>query len=121
MPRYGQRAIFTPQTDPNPHMSSSPTVRLFYHTLSGGSADRALEVRDDLKPENLSFTDIAKRVGEMWQALAPDEREPFEAQAASAKEEYLVELAKYKETDFFMDYSEYLADFKANHSSKTGV
>ncbi|KAL8764344.1 MAG: hypothetical protein Q9184_000049 [Pyrenodesmia sp. 2 TL-2023] len=121
MSRYGRRAIVTPQSDPNPHMSSSPTVRLFYHTLSRRSADRALEVRDDLKPEHLSFTDIAKRVGEMWQALSPDEREPFEAQAASAKEEYLAELAKYKETDYFKDYSEYLADFKATHSSKAGV
>ncbi|KAL8924664.1 MAG: hypothetical protein Q9208_003979 [Pyrenodesmia sp. 3 TL-2023] len=94
-----------PKTDPNPHMSSSPTV----------------QVRDDLKPENLSFTVIAKRVGEMWQALEPDEREPFEAQAASAKEEYLAELAKYKETDHYKEYSEYLADFKATHSSKPGV
>lgn len=104
-------------------MSSSPIVRLFYHGLfpSGSSADGASEVRDDLKPQNLSFTEIAKRVGEMWQALAPDERDPFEAQAASAKEEYLVELAKYKETDYYKDYSEYLADFKATHSSKAGV
>lgn len=85
------------------------------------SANRPSEVRDDLKSECLSFTEIAKRVGEMWQALGPNEREPFEAQAGAAKEEYLAELARYKQTSKYKEYTEYLADFKAKHPYKAGV
>ncbi|KAL9020462.1 MAG: hypothetical protein Q9185_002337 [Variospora sp. 1 TL-2023] len=75
------------------------------------------EVREDLKSENLSFTEMAKRVGEMWQALASEEREPFEAQAGSAKEEYLAEMAQYRLSSNYKAYAEYLADFKAKHPS----
>ncbi|KAL9014954.1 MAG: hypothetical protein Q9173_000408 [Seirophora scorigena] len=60
---------------------------------------------------------MAKRVGEMWQALAPEEREPFEAQAGSAKEEYLAEMAQYRLSDKYKEYVEYLADFKAKQPS----
>ncbi|KAI4120101.1 MAG: hypothetical protein LQ345_000057 [Seirophora villosa] len=75
------------------------------------------KVREDLRSENLTFTEMAKRVGEMWQALAPDEREPFEAQAGSAKEEYLAEMAQYRLSDKYKEYVEYLADFKAKQPS----
>ncbi|KAL8972275.1 MAG: hypothetical protein Q9197_002857 [Variospora fuerteventurae] len=75
------------------------------------------KVREDLKSENLSFTEMAKRVGEMWQALATEEREPFEAQAGSAKEEYLAEMAQYRLSSNYKAYAEYLADFKAKHPS----
>lgn len=78
------------------------------------------EVREDLKYENLSFTEMAKRVGEMWQALASEEREPFEAQAGSAKEEYLAEMAQYRLSSNYKAYAEYLADFKAKHPSSAG-
>jgi hypothetical protein len=40
------------------------------------------EIRDELKDLNLSFTEIAKRVGERWQQLNPEGKEPFESQAA---------------------------------------
>ncbi|KAI4167609.1 MAG: hypothetical protein LQ343_007073 [Gyalolechia ehrenbergii] len=76
------------------------------------------KIRDDLKSENLSFAEIAKRVGELWQALTPPEKKPFETQAGLAKEEYLVDLAHYKTTDKFKEYTHYLADFKAKHPSK---
>ncbi|KAL8854219.1 MAG: hypothetical protein Q9221_000933 [Calogaya cf. arnoldii] len=86
--------------------------------LSPSAANEPSEVRDELKSENLSFTEIAKRVGEKWQTLSPEEREPFEARAASAKEGYLTELARYKKTDQFQEHAVYLADFKAKHSSE---
>ncbi|KAL8677783.1 MAG: hypothetical protein Q9186_005816 [Xanthomendoza sp. 1 TL-2023] len=78
-------------------------------------------VRHDLKSENLTFTEIAKRVGEKWQTLSPEEREPFEAEAGSAKEAYLAELAKYKKTDQYREHARYLADFKAKHSSEADI
>ncbi|MCJ1478007.1 hypothetical protein MMC13_006682 [Lambiella insularis] len=71
--------------------------------------------REDLKPQSLSFTSIAKLVGERWQALATEEKEPFESHATSLKEKYNAELAKYRRTGNYKDYIEYLADFKAKN------
>ena len=66
---------------------------------------------------NLSFTEIAKRVGEKWQTLTPEEREPHESQAAATKELYNLELAKYKKTDEYKDYCNYLQEFKQRHTA----
>jgi hypothetical protein len=71
------------------------------------------EIRDELKDLNLSFTEIAKRVGERWQQLNPEGKEPFESQAALNKEKYNQAMARYKRTSSYRDYQEYLADFKA--------
>ncbi|MCJ1431678.1 hypothetical protein MMC27_001033 [Xylographa pallens] len=78
--------------------------------------------REELKPQNLSFTSIAKLVGERWQALAARQKEPFESQATSLKETYNSELAKYRRTSGYKDYLEYLAEFKAkNANPSTGM
>jgi hypothetical protein len=45
-------------------------------------------MRDDLKHHNLTFTEIAKLVGENWQSLPPAEKEAYEGQANAAKEKY---------------------------------
>lgn len=75
------------------------------------------KMREELKGRNLSFTEIAKLVGENWQNLSPAEKEPYEQQAFSAKEKYNNELTEYKRTDSYKEYSLYLADFKARHST----
>ncbi|KAH7364320.1 hypothetical protein BKA65DRAFT_389129 [Rhexocercosporidium sp. MPI-PUGE-AT-0058] len=75
------------------------------------------KMREDLKGRNLSFTEIAKLVGENWQNLSPGEKDPYEQQAFSAKERYNNELAEYKKTDYFAEYSQYLVEFKARHSN----
>merc|ERR1711939_1067025 len=36
------------------------------------------KMREDLKGRNLSFTEIAKLVGENWQNLTPGEKDPYE-------------------------------------------
>jgi hypothetical protein len=69
-------------------------------------------MRDDLKGQNLTFTEIAKLVGENWQNLSPIEKETVETQALNAKEKYNQELAEYKKTNEFNKYSQYLHDFK---------
>lgn len=74
-----------------------------------------------MKPLNLSFTDIAKRVGENWQTLAPEEKEPYERQASMAKERYHMEMAAYKLTEHYREYQKYLAEFKKRHSNDAGV
>ena len=75
------------------------------------------EIREDLKPQSLSFTEIAKRVGESWQLLSPDDREPYELQASSDKERYHSALTKYKKTENYRDYAQYLNDFKAKNAT----
>lgn len=74
-----------------------------------------------MKPENLSFTTIAKRVGERWQYIPAEEKEPYESEASAAKEKYHAEMADYKTTKHYRDYQQYLAEFKAKHASNSGM
>jgi hypothetical protein len=76
------------------------------------------KMRDDLKGRNLSFTEIAKLVGENWQSLSPAEKEPYEQAAFADKERYNNELAEYKKTAQFREYSQYLAEFKARQANQ---
>ncbi|KAJ9645147.1 hypothetical protein H2199_003151 [Coniosporium tulheliwenetii] len=75
------------------------------------------DMREVLKGQELSFTEIAKTVGERWQVLSPNYRDKYERQAAAAKEKYYTELAEYKKTPEHAQYQEYLADFKAKHAT----
>lgn len=75
------------------------------------------QVRESLKGQELTFTEIAKVVGERWQVLPADERESCERQANGAKEKYYAELADYKKTPQFEVYQKYLDDFKAKHAA----
>lgn len=76
-------------------------------------------MREDLKGQNLTFTEIAKLVGENWQGLTHEEKEPFERRAQTAKEKYIHDLAEYKKTDAYKEYLEYLQDFKAKHGNQS--
>lgn len=78
----------------------------------------ALETRDSLKGQELSFTEIAKLVGERWQQLSPEEREPFERQATTAKEKYYAQLSEYKKTPQFKEYQDYVAEFRAKYPAQ---
>lgn len=73
-------------------------------------------MREQLKGQDLSFTDMAKIVGERWQVLSADSREVYEKQASTAKERYNAALAEYKKTESYALYMEYLADFKAKNA-----
>ncbi|CAM0139861.1 unnamed protein product, partial [Umbelopsis sp. WA50703] len=70
------------------------------------------QVRSELKNYNMSFTDLAKIVGDRWKSISPDEKEIYERTATKAKEEYLEALAKYEKTDEHKDYQQYLIDFR---------
>lgn len=74
-------------------------------------------MREELKGRNLSFTEIAKLVGENWQNLTAAEKEPYEARAQAIKEKYLADLAEYKKTPQYSQYQAYLREFKAKHGS----
>ena len=101
-----------PERPPSAYVIFSNSMRSI---LKCGTRDltSCLEMREDLKGRSLSFTEIAKLVGENWQTLSPAEKEPFEAQAFAQKEKYTIELAEYRQTENYKIYSEYLADFKA--------
>ncbi|TQV99428.1 hypothetical protein V2A60_004904 [Cordyceps javanica] len=70
------------------------------------------KMREDLKSHNLSFTEIAKLVGENWQNLDQAERESYENQANAAKDKYRRSLAEYKKTPEYRRYAQYLQEFK---------
>ena len=74
-------------------------------------------MRETLRGRELSFTEIAKVVGERWQVLPADAREGCERQANAAKEKYYAELAEYKKTAEYDAYQSYLEDFKAKHAA----
>lgn len=81
------------------------------------------ETRDLLKGQGLSFTEIAKTVGERWQVLPLGEKAIYESRAQIMKHQYHTQLAEYKKTKDHANYQEYLADFQVKHdhqlSSKT--
>lgn len=76
-----------------------------------------LEMRDGLKGRNLTFTEIAKLVGENWQALTPTEKEPYESRAQLAKDKYISEMNQYKKTAEYQQYMQYLHEFRLKHPS----
>ncbi|KAI2776560.1 hypothetical protein F4815DRAFT_342597 [Daldinia loculata] len=76
------------------------------------------KMREDLKGQNLTFTEIAKLVGENWQNLTRDEKEPFERQAHEAKERYNRELAEYKKTSEYRKYYDYLHEFRKRQATQ---
>ncbi|OAA43233.1 high-mobility group 20A [Metarhizium rileyi] len=76
------------------------------------------KMREDLKSQNLTFTEIAKLVGENWQSLQPAEKDIYESQANAAKEKYHRELAEYKKTSEYRKYSQYLHDFKEKQAKQ---
>ena len=76
-------------------------------------------MREDLKGHNLTFTEIAKLVGENWQSLPTAEKEAYESQANAAKEKYHRDLAEYKKTPEYKKYALYLQDFKEKQAKQT--
>lgn len=77
------------------------------------------EMREDLKSHNLTFTEIAKLVGENWQSLPPADREMYENQANAAKEKYHCSLAAYKKTPEYRKYAQYLQEFKERQARQS--
>ncbi|KAI9285354.1 hypothetical protein BC943DRAFT_324111 [Umbelopsis sp. AD052] len=75
------------------------------------------QIRSELKDYNMSFTDLAKIVGDRWKSISPNEKDQYDRTALNAKEEYLDALAKYEQTDDHKDYQRYLVDFKVKQQA----
>ena len=69
--------------------------------------------REQLKAQNLSFTNLSKQVEKQWQNLTSDEQEAWNQRGAESWEDYKTKMAEYQRTDQYREYQRYLADFKA--------
>ncbi|CAG7554522.1 unnamed protein product [Fusarium equiseti] len=76
-------------------------------------------MREDLRSQNLTFTEIAKLVGENWQNLNANEKEAYESQANADKEKYHRDLMEYKKTADYRKYMQYLHEFKEKQAKRT--
>lgn len=97
--------------------SPNTTIRGYYVHYS--NTNISIEMREDLKGQNLTFTEIAKLVGENWQNLGRIEKAPFEKQANEAKERYNRDLIKYKKTSECKKYNDYLREFRKRQAAQT--
>lgn len=73
-----------------------------------------------LKSQELSFTELAKTVGERWQALVPDDKAIYESKSQAMKDTFYAQLADYKKTPEYAEYQRYLAEFKQKHEGAAG-
>lgn len=53
--------------------------------------------------------------------LLSEEKDPYESQASAAKEIYHAAMVKYKKTEQYKEYAQYLADFKVKNASNAGT
>ncbi|KAI7867007.1 hypothetical protein BDF14DRAFT_1807486 [Spinellus fusiger] len=58
-------------------------------------------VRDELRSHNMSFTELAKLVGDRWKNLNQKEKENYEVDAMQARMHYQKMLEEYQKTDEF--------------------
>ncbi|KAL7961441.1 hypothetical protein V8C34DRAFT_12604 [Trichoderma compactum] len=108
-PSHGEDSIIVPKRKyrrhPKPDENAPERPMSAYVLFSN-------KLRENLKGDrSLSFTEIAKLVGENWQSLPLAEREIYEAQARASKERFYREMAIYKETPEYRKYLEYLEEF----------
>lgn len=75
-------------------------------------------IREELKGQAFTFTEIAKIVGEKWQHISQEKREQFESRARYSKDKYRRELAEHKKTPEYRQYAEYLQDFKKQQQAR---
>lgn len=67
------------------------------------------EISADLKAKdaaNFKIKMVALEAGKMWKAMTPEEKKPWEEQAAAARAKFDTEMAAWKETDECKKYEE---------------
>lgn len=73
--------------------------------------------RAELKDRNLSFSELAKIVGDQWKNLNNIDKQNYELMAMRAKDEYLAALERYRQTPQYHCHQEYLNEFKAKQDT----
>lgn len=74
--------------------------------------------RSKIKDQNLTFSDIAKIIGEQWKHLSSEEKQAYERPAMQAKDEYLVRLEQYRQTQEYKVGSRKKKGLQQKHSIK---
>jgi hypothetical protein len=74
-----------------------------------------IEVRENLKGKNFSFTEIVKTTGGRWQVLPAEEKALHESKSKAMKYRYHGQLVEYKKTRQYAEHQEYLVEFRAKH------
>lgn len=86
--------------------------------LSGPFLTPLAEMRKQYQDRNLSFSDLAKQIGQDWQNCPAELRDSYLSNAMKEKEAYDTAMARYKTTDTYREYQEYLADFRNRAQQK---
>ncbi|POW17674.1 hypothetical protein PSTT_00519, partial [Puccinia striiformis] len=69
-------------------------------------------VREQLKGQQISFTEIARTVGERWKTLERSAKEAFEREASEQKDRWTKSMLAYKRTHEYEQHRRYLQQFK---------
>ncbi|KAK2592706.1 hypothetical protein QQS21_009581, partial [Conoideocrella luteorostrata] len=78
----------------------------------------ANKIRQDLKDENLTFSEIAKIVGKNWRTLPDEEKKTYEDQANAAKIEYDSKFVEYRKTSNYRHYMRYRRLFSQKQAQR---
>jgi hypothetical protein len=68
----------------------------------------------------MTFSEIAKVVGQRWQMLLPSEQEGYRLQSEASKKKYADDMAEYKKTPEYESYQKYVKEFEAKQSQQIG-
>ncbi|ODQ51739.1 hypothetical protein SAICODRAFT_8668 [Saitoella complicata NRRL Y-17804] len=97
-----------PKTDPNAPEKPASAYVVFANSVRE-------ELKKDVANNSLSFTDIAKIVGDRWKLLDPEEKERMEDDAARKKEDFANAMLKYRSSQEYYKYQVYLTQFREKH------
>ena len=67
-------------------------------------------MRKQYQDRNLSFSDLAKQIGQGWQHCPSDKRDAYLSTAVEEKETYDALMSQYRNTDDYHKYQHYLAE-----------
>ncbi|KAL8732877.1 MAG: hypothetical protein Q9166_002478 [cf. Caloplaca sp. 2 TL-2023] len=75
-------------------------------------------VREELKEQNMSFSETSRVAGDRWQSLPQEIKEKWKQKASSDWEKYKADREEYQGTKSHHDYQAYLEDFNASQQSR---
>ena len=78
-------------------------------------------MRDELKEQNLTFTEISRAVGSGWRALQHNEKEAWQGRAATQMTKYKGRLADYHRTESYQRHKKYVSTFKSAQEARESV
>ncbi|GAB5593267.1 hypothetical protein Unana1_08167 [Umbelopsis nana] len=75
------------------------------------------DVRKELKDYNMSFTELARIVGNRWKNIDQETKQKYEDAANQTKDDYVQELSEYQKTEEYKHYQKYLTDFRSKQDA----